>query len=53
MGRGQKIFAGKNKRIDLVGFTCKDELIQMESQAPQPKEQLKPLARPVKEAEEI
>jgi hypothetical protein len=37
----------------LPDLAAKNEILKMEAQAPQPKEQLKPLARPAKEAEEL
>ncbi len=44
---------GSTFTFSLPDISSKDELLKMEAQAPQPKEQLKPLAKPVKEAEEI
>ena len=44
---------GSTFTFSLPDISAKDEILKMEAQAPKPKEQLKPLARPVKEAEEL
>lgn len=44
---------GSTFTFSLPDISSKDEIISMEKQVPQEKEQLKPLARPVKEAEDI
>ncbi|MEK7142698.1 MAG: ATP-binding protein, partial [Patescibacteria group bacterium] len=44
---------GSTFTFSLPQLSSKQEIIDLEAQVPQPKEQLKPLARPTKEAEEI
>ncbi len=44
---------GSTFTFSLPIIDSKDELLKMEAQVPQTKEQLKPLARPVKQAEEL
>jgi len=44
---------GSTFTFSLPDIASKDELLQMEAQVHQQKEQLKPLARPVKQAEEL
>lgn len=44
---------GSTFTFSLSDISAKDELIKIEAEAPQKKEQLKPLARPAKQAEEL